>query len=87
MNGVEVKNDLQPTTPISRVITMVCIWICFLVVALCSVIGVITLYIGDLPFVLFVGLTIAGAVLLCVILAILLLIPALLTQLNARNKQ
>ena len=48
MNGVEVKNDLQPTTPISPLIMMVCIWICFLVVALCSVIGVITLYIGGL---------------------------------------
>ena len=86
MNGVEVKNDLQPTTPISPLIMMVCIWICFSVVALCSVIGVITLFTVALPFVLFVGLTIAAAVLLYVILATLLLIPALLTQLNVRNK-
>jgi hypothetical protein len=86
VNGVDPKRDLPPITHTSLVIMMGCIWICFLVAALCSVIGVITLYIEVLPFALFVGLTIAAAVLLCVILVTLLLIPALLMQLNVRNK-
>jgi len=87
VSGVEVKSDSPHTTRISRLIMMACIWICFSVVALFSVIVVTTLYIGGLPFVLTVGLIIAVVELTFVILVILFLIREFLKLLSAENEK